>query len=78
MQRYTFVYSADPVLGTGQSVHFIATNSASMGRFQHAAMTDPHPLYSFVQLSELKQRGVNEIDKVSKRQHKDTEPGALD
>ena len=35
-------------------------------------------IYPFIQLSELLQRGVNEIDKASKRQQVDSNPGSLD
>ena len=34
--------------------------------------------YSFIQLSELWQRGVKEIVKASKRQQDDSNPGSLD
>ena len=52
-------------------------------KYQHAAITARRlfvhiSVYSFIQLSELWQRGVNEIAKVSKRQQQDSNPGSLD
>ena len=48
--------------------------------FIHAAITARRLFvarYSFIQLSELWQRGVNEIAKASKRQQEDTNPGSM-
>ena len=82
-----------PVIGTvqrashftGRPVHSNAISTSLSTTLQllreDYSFTRPPPCvasYSFIQLSELWQRGVNEIAKASKRQQEDSIQGSVD